>query len=306
MKHYEDSAIISHNKDQDESLSVVVERIKLRLKSDVGNLQAEIDELYGLVDQLTKFEFGRFLLRNQGGWNGDWTYRAITRPESDEPYSSPIEEFMFLKAPAMLATRERYGIFKKVLQRSLKDGIVMASIPCGVMADLLTLDYSGVNGVSLVGIDLDELSLKLAQQMANNRGRTNMVQFLQADAWYLNKSECYDVLTSNGLNIYVSDDEQVVALYRSFYEALKPSGMLLTSFLTPPPSSSAKCEWDLNVINMDDLDLQKKILLDILQSTWACFRSEQLTREQLLHAGFKSVEYVWGSLRMFPTVIAYK
>jgi chemotaxis methyl-accepting protein methylase len=39
--------------------------------------------------------------------------------------------------------------------------------------------------------------------------------------------EEFDLISSNGLNIYVKDKEQVIALYQKFFDALKPGGTLV-------------------------------------------------------------------------------
>jgi len=142
------STIISHQK-QERPLAEVISTIKHRINSLAGGQPQELkqelkQELLAIVEQLTEFEFGQFLLQNQGGWNGEWTYKVINRPECSDHYTNALEEFLYLKAPTVLATRERFFIFKQVLQESLKNNISIASLPCGLMADLLTLDYSHI------------------------------------------------------------------------------------------------------------------------------------------------------------------
>ena len=57
---------------------------------------------------------------------------------------------------------------------------------------------------------------------------------------------------------------------------------------------------------MMNFGCQARVMVDVLQAAWACFRSESLTRAQLAAAGFERVEIKWGSPRMFPTVRAFK
>jgi len=131
--------------------------------------------------------------------------------------------------------------------------------------------------------------------------------FQQLDAFKMDSSNEFDLISSNGLNIYESDDKKVTKLYQNFYQALKPGGKLVTSFLTPPPGRDQVCDWDFDYINQEDLMLQKAIFADILQAKWQCFRTEEQTRLQLEEgAGFNNIKFKYDQARMFPTVIAIK
>ena len=286
------SDILSHLIEP-QSLDSAVAAIRERLDGD--------QQLLGLLDQLTQFEFGRFLILNSGGWDGFWTWNVISRPDRDEPFSSELEEFLFLKAPTVQATRERFHIFQSAIKAAIQPGMEVASLPCGVMADLLTL---GSTDTRFVGLDLDEKSLQLAAEFAAEKNLASQSEFIQADAWNLGIEGRFDVLTSNGLNIYERDDDRVTDLYRSFATALKPGGLLVTSFLTPPPPLAGPegCEWDFTKIDLEALELQRKIFSEILDATWASYRSTDTTRQQLLAAGFERIEFFPETTGMFPTV----
>ncbi len=101
----------------------------------------------------------------------------------------------------------------------------------------------------------------------------------------------FDLLTSNGLNIYVPDHEQEVALYRSFAGTLKPGGFLVTSFLTPPPGSGQPSPW--RDINMLVLMRQKLIFGDVIGVKWRNFRSEDQMRELLKSAWLETAMTVF-------------
>lgn len=294
------SKIISHNTDP-LALDDAVREIRARLAS-----YDNVSELNEILDELCTFEFGRYLIMSRGGWNGYWTWYAITRPQRDEPYSCQLEEFIFTRAPTVLATRERFGIFQTLVQNEVIDEASLASVPCGVMGDLLSLDLRDVRNVTLTGIDLDPESLELAGQLAHSNGLADRVHLQQGDAWQLDAANAFDMITSNGLNVYEPDDSSVTELYRSFHRALRPGGCLITSFISPPPALTDDCEWDMDVIDASDLELQRKVLIDVLEAPWACYRTEATTRAQLEEAGFRMVEVYWGSSRIFPTVTAIK
>jgi len=182
--------------------------------------------------------------------------------------------------------------------------MTLASLPCGLMDDLLGLNYKGLNGIQLVGIDLDERSLKLAEENAKNKTGNFTTSFFKRDAWHLNATEECDILTSNGLNIYEKNDQKVVELYDQYYKALKPGGLLITSFLTPPPTLSKDSPW--RDYCLEDVFKQKALFGDIIEVSWQSFRTEAQTRQQLEEVGFKVTEIIYDTQHMFPTVVAKK
>lgn len=278
-----------------------IEDTKERLKS-AASLTLPLEEELALLDQLAQFPLGQFLLKNKG-LNGEMTAYIILHGPKDSPKNS-LEEWMLHKCPVVKATQERFQIFRDQLQRSLKDGMTLASLPCGLMDDLLGLDYSSVRNIKLVGIDLDGQSLKLAEENARNKTGNFMISFFKRDAWHLNVVEEYDLITSNGLNIYEPDDQKVVELYGQFYKALKPGGLLITSFLTPPPPLSQESPW--KNFNPGDVLKQKALFGDIIEASWQSFRTESQTRQQLEGVGFKVTDIIYDTQHMFPTVVARK
>ena len=140
--------------------------------------------------------------------------------------------------PIVLATQERSRHFAKAIQRHVKPGAVLASIPCGLMRDLLGRNLANAANIRLVGVDIDSDSLVQAAQLAGACGLSSIVTFSRSDAWTLDQREAFDVISSNGLNIYEPDDDRVIWLYRGFHNALKPGGVLITSALTLPPTAT--------------------------------------------------------------------
>lgn len=116
----------------------------------------------------------------------------------------------------------------------------------------------------------------------------------------------FDVVTSNGLNIYEPDDARVTALYRVFFDMLKPGGWLVSSFLTPPPAISPESPWNAEAIDQSALTLQHLLLVRIVEAKWNAFRTHSQTARQLDEAGFEDIRFVDDRARMFPTVVARK
>jgi SAM-dependent methyltransferase len=293
----------------EEALDIITNRIKLRGDLPYVSIERQLE----LLTALGQFAFGRHLIQ-RGDLNGYWTHYAITHPQQgrltglnseNKPFTS-IESFLLDSAPAALATQERFDIFKKETQKRLYDGVSLASIPCGFMAELLTLDFSQVSDFSLCGIDIDPEALRHSQQIAASRRLENHCTFLQKDAWDSTDKEVFDIITSNGLTIYEPDHQKVEDLYRQFYSALKPNGCLITSFLTPPPIPGTKTEWDLSAVDAHHALLQKIIFSDILEAKWQVYRPEELVKSLLLQVGFSRVEIVYDKAHIFPTAIAVK
>ncbi|MDF3034650.1 MAG: hypothetical protein K0R76_1604 [Alphaproteobacteria bacterium] len=292
-----DNDLITHK----QTASISISSYESRLKS-AQNLTLPLEEELSLLRQLNEFELGRSLLTNQG-LNGEWTaYVIIHGPKKQ--LTHPLENWLIHKAPLAKATQERFQIFRQQLQASLQNGMTVASVPCGLMDDLLVLDYSSLEQVNLIGIDLDERSLSLARDNATVYEKASLCSFIKKDAWDLGIHAAYDILTSNGLNIYETDSQKVTALYKEFALALKPAGILITSFLTPPPTLSPESSWKNYAL--EDVIRQKAIFADILQAKWQAFRTEEETRQQLETAGLKILEVIYDSQAMFPTVIAQK
>ena len=175
-----------------------------------------------------------------------------------------------------------------------------------MMGELLYLNFENIDKIQLTGLDYDPNTLNDARSLATKQNRLPMIKLHQGDAWQMTFNNEFDLISSNGLNIYEPDDERVTQLYQRFYNALKPGGKLVTSFLTPPPNLSDSCEWDMSAINHADLLKQKIIFVDILEAKWQCFRTSEQTQLQLESVGFERIEFIYDKAKLFPTVVAYK
>lgn len=289
--------IISHGYHNDFN----IDKYRSRLESS-NNLVLSLKDELSLLDQLTAFDLGKFLLKNKG-LNGYWSSYIITG-YMEKKKLHILEKWLVRKAPLIKATQERAEIFTEQLEKYLEDDFTLASIPCGVMDDLLTLNYGADLNVELIGVDLDQKTINLAKVNALKNNLINCTKFVKKDAWSLGVTNKYNIISSNGLNIYEKDNEKVIKLYKEFYNALKVNGILITSFITPPPELSEDSTWE----NYDEKDLlrQKAIFGDILQANWQTFRTEAETRNQLESAGFSIIEVIYDSCKMFPTIVASK
>lgn len=287
------------------SIEDTLDMISARIRQAGDKPHVTVERQLALLQELSDFEFGRFLLQNQGV-NGFWTHYMLTHPWYHSEPLTRLEDFLLTRAPTMLATRQRFNIFLNENQMRVKPGAHLACIPCGMMGELLYLDFSNTPDVRLTGFDYDEDALAHGAKLARERNIISNTHFIQQDAWRLTMNNAFDLISSNGLNIYEPDDSKVVTLYQHFYNALKPGGKLVTSFLTHPPTLADHCEWDMTRINKDDLLTQRIIFADIIQAKFQCYRTSAQTEAQLTSAGFTNIQFIADDAHIFPTVTAYK
>ncbi|MCA7013116.1 class I SAM-dependent methyltransferase [Dickeya dadantii] len=305
--HSGQGQLLSHHLSSPDDHYATLDAVRSRIRQ-AGDLPgATVEEQIAIAEELATFGLGQFLLAHRG-LNAYWTHNLVTYPSTTATRSShsDLEKLIYERLPAVLATRERFGIFRQQLQSRLRNGMVLASVPCGLMGDLLLLDYSHHQDVRLIGADLDLQALEAANSLAKQQHCDERITLLQCDAWSLQLPEPADVLTSNGLNVYEPDDEKVTDLYRAFNQALKPGGTLITSFLTPPPVLSAESTWQVTEEEQRLLPLQHLLFSRILEAKWTAFRTHSQTQRQLEQSGFSDIHFIDDRMRMFPTVIARK
>jgi len=304
--------VISHGQGS-ESLADAIEQIEGRIRLEGHKPHVSVDRQLQLVDELAQFPFGRFLLKNRG-WNGYWTdyvmehprHGRVTGRDPDGRPLTPLEKSLLDDFTIVRATQQRSLIAAAEIQKRVRDGAVLASLPCGLMRDLLGRDYRGVRDIRLVGIDLDPETLDQARRLAADLGLSGRAEFFQADAWNLPFENEFNLLASAGLNIYETDDDRVTELYGQFFKALAPGGVLVTSFFTPPPQVDPQSEWDMGRVDADALLLEGIVTRDVLDARYMGYRSSPVTGAQLSAVGFDDVEFIWDDARMFPSVVARK
>ena len=272
------------------SFEQLISEARDRIEAYQG-IEISKQKMHEMLDRLIEHPVGRSVFECKG-LNGENIQFFIGGAPTE---TNAIIRWFCDMSPVVLATRERFYIFQAQLQQHLFANAHFASVPCGIMKDLLGLDLTGIENVAFSGIDLDQQSLDLAATSALSKGLQKICHFHNADAWQLDGfTEHFDVLTSNGLNIYVKEDSIVTELYKELCKTLKPGGTLITSFLVPP-----------RLVSKDAIK-QRILFGTIIGVGWQNFRTEDLTRAQLTEAGFIDIEVIYDSQRMFPTVTAKK
>ncbi len=235
--------------------------------------------------------------------DGEFTKYMILATEDDG--DNEVMKFLKFENVLVCSTRARYNIFTRHLNYNLRSNMSVASVPCGLMEDLLTLNLQGKKDVHFTGIDLDRNSLNLAADNAASKNLSDMCSFTHCNAWDLHHMEGkFDIVTSNGLNIYEPSDEKVTDLYKQFNLILKRGGVLVTSFIVPPKSASGESLW--NVIDQANLNKSAALTSTIVGVAWSNYREEKITIKQFADAGFIDIVIEHESCNIFPTVIARK
>lgn len=279
----------------EEALHKRVKEIRERL-AHAPQLHLPRPEEERLLDQLLEFDLGRFLLLNRG-LNGSWTSYVFYPPV----VSHPLEKWILEKSLLGRAPKARLDVFHKEIQALLRPNMHLASLPCGLMDDLLRLDYQNAPGATLAGIDIDEDALYLAAQHVQAFPVKAETHFLKKDAWHLGIDAAYDVISSNGLNMYEADSGRLCALYTQFYKALKPQGVLVMSSVPPPDDSLP------NGIDPEDLKKEFALFQDIIQAQFLNLVPLASTQAHLESAGFVVEKIIPNPVGMGPaTFIARK
>ncbi len=281
---------------------------KIRKNGDLPYITAE--KLENLVDEFVKFPLGQHILLT-GGANGIWTDYLICYPWAQTDVASKMlnlnrmEYFLIFESLSVVAQRELFLSSQKEAQKHVKEGCRLLSLPCGVMRDLLTLDFSKVQDYTLIGIDLDPESLNAAKALANELSISN-IELIQDNAWEFVLDTPVDFINSIGLNVYVKDRKRVIALYRQFYQALKPGGTLFTGVLTYPPEREKTSDWIMGNIPLHHCEMEKILADDILDLHFENYRTMDEIKEDFIEAGFSKVEIIPDRCCIFPAVIATK
>lgn len=287
---------ITHSKVS--SLSKRVKQLQIQLLKRKDTTYTSLERQLQLLQELTSFPLGRYLIQHQG-INAKLASQFL---EKQRKKLHPLEYFLGYQTPTAKANQERFSILQTLLSKYLKEGMKVASIPCGYMKDLLTLAHLPKE-LSLFGIDIDPGALKGAVELAKKK--KVKASFFCEDAWHLSFQNTFDVITSSSLNIYVKDRLQLKKLYQSFFSALKEGGVFLTSYLSFPFFHKS-CEWKMQEVDLQKAVLQKVIMTDILQARWENFSGKKEMENLLRSVGFHPICFYPDRANIFPSVVAFK
>ncbi len=263
------------------------------------------EEELAILDQLGNFAMGKHLLTH-GDLTPYWNSYMVTN-HSKPFFENSIEEWLIKRAPRVKASREHSDALRHQLQKYIKINSKIATIPAGNMNDLLSLNLDGVFDVHMVGVDSNEHNINFAKDHYKPSNNFS-AEFIVSDKLEMPKNKGFDnhfdLLLSNGHDIPGANADALMEMYKDFHKLLRQDGVLITSFLTPPPEADLRSTW--RNYDAKDILIEKAIFTDILGSQKQFFQTEDDVREVLEKAGFKIVEIIYDSQAMMPTVVAKK
>lgn len=302
------SKAISHDNSPAESFQLKFDEIKSRLQS-IGNTPlGPLSEKLDFLSQLSRFDFGKFLLLNQG-YSAKWSHYAMYEfPRLPEPKKPQHDmELKLLNMWNLAGGRQRLDITWSILQPLVNDGVKFLSVPCGYMAELSCLDFKDTKNFKLFGVDIDPDALKGARDFALSKGLEQHLDLQTRDAWNLGFENEFDAVVSLGLNMYIDSDARAVELYREFYKALKPGGRLLVTFGAGPALPQNKdSESSADLIDQESLRVHQVIFKEIIQIKTNHRTSSSMIAGQLSKAGFSKIEPRFNKFRTNGVALAFK
>lgn len=215
----------------EETIQAAVQEIRSDVEGKTLS-DTEKKERLILVTMLTEFALGRFLLVNRG-LNGYWTDVILNRPldpNANRQYVNSLEEYLMERSPPFVARCEAQRVIHREVRPLLRPGRAVASVPSGLMSEILLATQKPFAGVDLFAIDLDADNFAMIRERYGDRLKGNTLHTLHMDARQLEMSERFDLICSSGLTIYMPNDDDVQALLHLFFTALKPNGKLVTTF----------------------------------------------------------------------------
>lgn len=239
--------MLSHKSTEvsEEEVQASLLELRARVESSANLSSADQNTRFALLQQLSEFDLGRFLLVNRG-LNGYWTDVIVNRPADANAntklqYANSLEEYFFESSPVFAARREAQQLIHQEVREVLRPGSCVASVPSGLMSEVLLATQAPFSGVDLFAIDYDAENFDWINKRYSDRLVGNTLHTLQMNATQLDFVESFDVICSIGLTIYMPNDEEVQELINRLYTALKPNGgKLITTFAATPEEYSPK------------------------------------------------------------------
>ena len=255
------------------------------------------------LNELAATPIGRFILVN-GGWNGYWTnYLAeigcdlIQNKTKPRKFANETEEYIVTSYIEMRGEHEL--MLRKIIGPILKPGCAVASIPCGLMSEIL-LATDHFEGIQLYAIDIDKGNFDLIREKYGDRLVGNEFHSLEMDALTLDFNCKFDLITCLGFVMYLNEESFPDFLSR-IHRAIKPGGRLLLSFR----AEASECSKFLTF----DATRMEAINREFLMCTEMRNTIRPSTSSMLRHfsqAGFVRISIHGGSYYELPFIEAYK
>eukprot|EP00899_Mesostigma_viride_P018504 jgi/Mesvir1/26655/Mv20444-RA.1 len=220
-----------------------------------------------------------------------------------------MDDLVFSHFPISAAAEEALGAIQAEVQANLSSGALLASVPCGRMRELLTLDLSRAQNVRLAGIDCDPSAVEAARQLLKEQRFVKgsvAVEFVVREAEGGSRSKMdvpggpYDVVTSICLNRLL-DERALPTIFRNAHSALKPGGVFVTAQVVDPH------EWRMENLTPFYVNMQR-VTLEIVADIYLLYpeRTCEAIIKQLKDVGFTDVKEIPSLTRVLPVFVAKK
>ena len=259
-----------------------------------------------VFENLLRSKLGVFLIVNRG-LNGYWTDKIVNFPSYSEIEKEKYTDFdkYLMTMPIFMATQQRFLHFKKAIQDISRSKMInVLAAPCGVLPEFYNAENKNINYIDALDIDKENFSL-IEEKYRESKDKSK-IRFINLDLLKFDKKNTYDLVVSNGLNLYISNIDILNKMFSILFNSLKANGYLITSFLSLPAVLSDKSPWDMEKINLDLLAHQELIFKEILNVSWANYQSFNEFKALLREIGFQEIRIIWDVQKMFPTIIAQK
>ena len=255
------------------------------------------------LNELAATPIGRFILVN-GGWNGYWTnYLAeigcdlIQNKAKPLQFTNETEEYILSEYAEVRGEHEL--MLRKIIGPIMKPGAVVASVPCGLMSEVL-MATDHFEGIQLYAIDIDKENFDLIREKYGDRLAGNEFHPLEMDALTLDFDCKFDLITCVGFVVYIKQENFPDFLSR-IHRAIKPGGRLLLSF-RPDDSERSKL-FPFHTTRMEAID--REFLMCVEKRNTILSATSNMLRH-FSHAGFVHIRIHGGSYYQLPFIEAYK
>lgn len=268
--------------------------------------QGKIYTIAKCKELLNGFDLGQELLQT-GSFNTYWTDLVLKSVQNgSKNYKNELEQFFFEKSYFIRAWKWCETCFSEILNQTIQNDQTIASIPAGSMQEVLSLDLHRFKNITLYAIDIDNESLKLASKNFDEKGQPCRLILENANAFSLPFHHCFDLISSCGLNIYLSDSHQIKCLLENFHHCLKDNGRLIISYLTHPPGLSKNSPWNLKEMSRETWEFELFLFNDVLSAKWLNFSAKENLETMLSDIGFSKLKTHFDPWNIFPVIEAVK
>jgi hypothetical protein len=282
-----------------QNLRVAVEELAAQIEADGDAATSTIRDRLDLLQQLTEFSLGRFLI-TKGRLDAEHQFvvstwpqvRASARSRTMADSLHPLERFLLEESPTMRAFQKRHSAMVAALPNFLAGAKTLAIVPGCLCEDLTELPDSkavaaGLEAVYHVHVEASAASPQGTQANASAKLAStpfgSIAEAVTVESWEsLLLPRPVDLIVTGTLAMNEPEITDIGRLYGQLHGALDgEKGKLITGFLTQSSNASA------SVVETD-----RMLFRDVIRTSWSQGRSADTVASQLVAAGFARVDII--------------